>query len=204
MGEGHFTSLHYQGAPAVRGHFDDAHNMGINQEDAPPIPPGTDVCSLPIYAERADIEFIFGKTNTVKWADVDNESTPDETQEPEAIGKRICWALAQSRAHFDDRLLGGMYAIPFVSTPGADYPQQIISMSARLAGVMLYDARGIVDATGEPMSDTITPHRKMVNKFLTGLLAGTVQLSLPQTVSYPDAVQDDYSYTLDDYTRGWE
>ena len=195
MGKSHFTGEHYQGSPLVRGHFDSRHYQGVNAEGGE-LPPISDVCALPMYSGRTDIELIFGKTNTKKWADVDNESTPEETQEPDAIGERICWALNQAYEHINDRLLGGYYTVPFANTVDVPLPQQIRSMSARLAGVMLYDARGIVDATGEPATDTITPHRKMVDKFLTGLLAGTVQLSLAQTVAYPDAVPDE---TLPDY-----
>lgn len=140
---------------------------------------GTNPCSLPRYAERGDIEQIFGKENVKKWADVDNNGVLID------IDTRICWALAESRAFIDARLRGGPYAIPFV----APFNYQIISQSARFAGVLLYESRGITDFSenGRPQHQ-LSAHRDQVLRWLQQIIAGLQRLDLAQVPNTPAAV----------------
>lgn len=137
------------------------------------------ICDEPMYAARTDIELIFGRTNVQKWADLDNEEDQD------FISSRICWALAESRAAFDDRLRGGPYTVPFEEP----YPRQIIVMSARLAGVILYDSRGVADSADEDNPNhALTMHRKMVEKFFQKVLGDQIRLDQEHTVNTPSVV----------------
>jgi phage gp36-like protein len=143
-------------------------NFGITQfsgGSATP-QPGPGPCDGVYYADRADIELIFGNTNVVTWADVDNDG--DDT----LIVNRICWALQLSHYQINDRLTGGAYVIPFV----IPYPVQIIDCCARLAGVLLYESRGIIDATDtQKPRNTVTYHRDLVEKTLRAVLDGRMQ-----------------------------
>ncbi len=150
---------------------------------------GTNPCLLPTYAERGDIEQIFGRDNVRKWADMDNLG--DEA----TIATRICWALAESYVDINSRLRGGPYSLPFVAP--LDY--QIISMSARDAGVKLYEGRGITDFSenGRPQHQ-LSAHRDQVAKWLQQLLAGTRHLNIAQTSFVPGVVNYDNDVIYDD------
>jgi phage gp36-like protein len=139
-----------------------------------------DICSRPMYAESKDIELIFGRSNVRKWADVENTESAYE------IDQRICWALSEARAYIDDRLRGGRYTIPFT-----DPPTRIVSMSARYAGVLLYDSRGITDMSedGKPKHQ-LSAHRDMVEKFLDQILSGKIRLDTDSdAITYPQVVK---------------
>lgn len=118
------------------------------------------------YATQADIEAIFGASNVRTWADLDNLG--DE----ETIADRIEWALAAADGEVNDRLTGGPYALPIASPPAS-----LIECAARIAGVKLYESRGIQDmgSTDEP-ADQMQPHRKMANAWLKLVKSAAVRL----------------------------
>jgi len=137
------------------------------------------ICAQPTYATRQDLEYVYGKDNVKKWADVDNLGVDDDIQE------RICWALAESRAYVDSRLRGGPYAIPFTEP----YDYQVVSMSARYAGVLLYESRGITDfaENGRPQHQ-LSMHRTQVTHWLQQVLAGLQRLNAVQRSNTPASV----------------
>lgn len=139
-----------------------------------------DICTRPAYAVRADLDLIFGRDNVSKWADLNNNEDADE------IAQRVCWALAEAKDYFDDRLRGGPYSIPFEET----YPDQIVSMSARWAGVLLYDSRGVQDSEDENPRHKLSYHRDAVKKFLREVHAGRIRLEGVDLVAtdYPKVV----------------
>lgn len=113
--------------------------------------------------ERADIEAIFGKDNVAKWADL------DEGQSPAKIASRIARAIADTTVDFYDRIRGGVYLIPF-ATPD----RTSIGLCARLAGVWLYESRGVEDwdpETGTP-GHILTWHRDHAYKELEKIKNG--------------------------------
>lgn len=128
------------------------------------------------YCDRDDVEMVFGATNVEKWADVDNDE--DATK----IADRIDWAIEEASERIDTRMRGGLYEVPF-SVP---YPRTIVTLVARLAGITLYDARGITDPE---TPDALTPHRDLVEKGIGELLSGKARLDLtPATRQYPTVV----------------
>lgn len=137
-------------------------------------------CDGVYYANKSDIEIIFGSDNVTKWADLNNSS--DQTE----IDARICWSLQQAHSQINDRLTPGPYKIPF-ETP---VPIQIIDTCARLAGVILYESRGITDMTdGEKPKNQLTYHRQLAMKLLNNILNDRVQfLGLKHTADYPEPV----------------
>jgi len=136
------------------------------------------------YATRNDIELIYGKTNVFQWADVDNNE--NETD----IDARIEWALKNSYYRINDRLNQGPYTVPFV-TP---FPNQVIVTSARMAGIELYDSRGITDfaETGIP-KHMLFYHVQMVEKFFVASLANQLFLVGQETTKNVPGVYDDSS-----------
>lgn len=148
--------------------------------DAPAVDDNAAQCDRDKYAERSDLNLLFGSDNISKWADLNNNEDAGEIQ------SRVCWALAESAVYFDDELSGGPYVVPF-SEP---FPAQIVSMSARYAGVLLYDSRGIPDAGEGNTRNVLAYHRDLVSKFLSRVLAHKTKLTgQVATVSYPASVK---------------
>ena len=117
----------------------------------------------PDLCVRGDTEAIFGIGNVAKWADL------DEDQSATKIAARIGRAIIYATTDFYDRLRGGVVAIPF-TTP--DHTS--ISLCARLAGVWLYESRGVEDwdpETGAP-GHILTWHRDHVYRELNKIKNG--------------------------------
>lgn len=135
--------------------------------------------NAPHYSGRGDVEILFGKANVEKWADVDNENSTA------FIANRIAWANHQAWAYINARLEGGIYSVPFEPP----FPPIIVEMSARHAGVLLYDSRGLEDT--ETTDHLYTNHRDRVAEMLTQILAGQLKLNLPTREHAPKVVIQD-------------
>jgi len=128
------------------------------------------------YAVRADIELIFGSTNVSKWADLNNDEDAGE------ITARIVWALTLAEERVNNRLRQGKYDIPFATAP-----TEITDLTARWAGVILYDSRLVIDGEDSDLSR----HEKTVEDRLSKILAGKIKLSTDVAVAtYPQVVLD--------------
>lgn len=138
---------------------------------------------LDAYCDREDIEQIYGASNVASWADLENESDAGE------IAAKINWACVAATNRMNDRLRDGPYEVPF----DEPYSEQLVEMTARLAGVLLYDARGIIDMgqDGEPIHQ-LSAHRRAVMSFVMDVLSGRIHFaSLDRVADYPQAVSLD-------------
>ena len=91
-----------------------------------------------MYCTEDDLYAIFGNHNITKWADLDNTGTA------ETIEARIERAIQHAGAEVDSRLRRSIYIIPLTNSSGT-VPEDIIDVVATLAGVYLYENRGIDD-----------------------------------------------------------
>lgn len=93
------------------------------------------------YIAQSNIEDVFGSVNVSKWADLDNDADAAK------IAARIAKAIAWAENEIDDRLRGGPYILPIVkgTSPSMTVPLAIIDTAANLAGVWLYENRGVQD-----------------------------------------------------------
>jgi hypothetical protein len=140
-------------------------------------------CAGVYYADRIDVENIFGIGNVLVWADLENLDDPTTA----GTDARVCWALRLGHNIVNDRLKGGPYEIPFLPP----YPPEIIDACARLAGVNLYDSRGLEDA-GDKAVNQVSAHRNLVERFFQAVLADRKRIpGLVRTKNYPAAVADD-------------
>lgn len=132
------------------------------------------------YAGRSDVEDIFGVNNVKKWADIDGDGVAA------TITARITRALEFANGHIDDRLRSGPYAVPF-STP---YPVSLIDAAAKIAGVWLYEGRGITDFDSETgrSQHRLHWHKRSVDKWLHDLKLGKVTLDVDKSESTPEVV----------------
>jgi phage gp36-like protein len=100
------------------------------------------------YASSAGMSAKFGVYNILAWAAVDNQA--DDTQ----VQASIQDAINKADSLVDSYLAGGPYLVPFAGTPlTGTLPSLVESCANELAGVLLYEARGLVDynpETGRP------------------------------------------------------
>ena len=123
-----------------------------------------DMCAGFTYAQRLNIEQIFGRTNVFKWADINNDQNASD------VAIRICWALNVASNRITDRLTGGPYTMPFQQP----YPEQLVEQTARMAGVLLYNSRGMVDVDDDD-TDPITNHQDQVKEFVLDILSSRLR-----------------------------
>lgn len=99
--------------------------------------------SQTLYCEDADVNMVFGRINVDRWADVDN------VKDPTSVAARRAWAIEQASAEFDDRMRNGPLQAPILDP----FPPIVVRMVSYLAGVLLYESRGVVDmdAKGKPL-----------------------------------------------------
>lgn len=126
------------------------------------------------YIAQSDIEAIFGATNVAKWADMDNNANAG------AIAARIAAAIAYAEDEIDLRLRGHAYIVPISGTSGST-PRSIVDAAARLAGVWLYESRGMADDNVE-----IGRHREQVDRLVNRIIAGQVRLDAVRSADHPD------------------
>lgn len=113
-------------------------------------------------ATESSMNLIFGAINIQKWADVDND------EDPTKIAARIAWALTQATARVDSMLSTGRYS-NYLDDP------LIEDVVARLAGVLLYDSRGITDA--EDNENPVSKHQSYVDTTLRRIQSGALKLT---------------------------
>lgn len=126
------------------------------------------------YCTQQDVKDLFGNNNVVKWADLDNDQ--DATKISDRIDRAIAWADNE----IDSLLRQSVYAIPFV----APVPLDIKNVSATLAGVNLYENRGIQDfdpETGKAVHRLIY-HKERAYKTIRQILARQRHLDAPTIV----------------------
>ena len=135
------------------------------------------------YATRSDIGAIFGRPTIARWADLANDGI--ETN----IAERISTALSSAENQVNDALRGGAYAIPFATVPAC-----VTEITAKLAGVWLFEGRGILEEPedNEEAAKLITRHKDQAGQALDMIHSGLTQLSVaPAGVHYPEVVTDD-------------
>ena len=95
------------------------------------------------YTSLLEIENQFGRQNVLQWAKIEEEDVP-------AINSRFMMHMVNADELVDSYLLGGVYRIPFLEP----IPGPVRQAASLLAGVLIYEARGIIDVnsiTEQPM-----------------------------------------------------
>ena len=119
------------------------------------------------YSTEDDLNAIFGPDNIQAWADLDNDDDADK------IDARITAAIAVADAQIDDFLRGSHYTVPIANDAGST-PTSITDLSARYAGVWLYESRGVEnfdENTGRPLH-LLAWHRSHVYRALREIREG--------------------------------
>lgn len=125
------------------------------------------------YAARTDVETVFGKENVKKWADLENNGVDAD------VTARIAAALTFAEDDINSRLRGGPYAIPL------DTPVEvlIVDVTAKIAGVWLYESRGVQDVnpdTGAPLHK-LWWHKNDAGRTIRDIVSGKRRLAIIDT-----------------------
>lgn len=131
--------------------------------DAVVVPAGTFLCG------RGDIEQIFGTTAVAKWGDLNNNEDVDE------ITSRINYRISIADSFMRSTLRNSAWVLP---EEGDTIPPILAYYTACLAGVLLYEGRGVqdYDARGNAQHQ-LSFHKKSVEDFVKGVLFGSVSLA---------------------------
>lgn len=151
------------------------------------------------YANRIDMENIFGKVNIKQWADIDNDGNL------QTIDARVLWSLILSYNMVNSKLLGGIYSVPLKGS----YPI-IIYTQAALAAVKLYESRGITNTSedGTPIHQLLH-HKKEAMNNLAQIRAGVIRIdgALSADIlgtAYPAPIKTRSCYRgLSGFWSGW-
>lgn len=94
------------------------------------------------YCEKQDVYDMFGQVNVSKWADLDND------KDSEKIDARIDRAINWGESEVESLLRRSVYDLPITNVQD-EVPAEITHITASLAGVYLYENRGIQDFNPE-------------------------------------------------------
>jgi len=115
------------------------------------------------YSTNQDLYLVFGQSNIKKWADVDNDRVYGN------IEARLDWARAQAYDEINSKLAESLYQFPL---KGPDYPLIIVRMEASLAGVLLYESRGVTDVDAQGRAQhALQWHRTFVERCIRDIFA---------------------------------
>lgn len=92
------------------------------------------------YCTRSDVEAVFGPHNIQTWADLDNDLDEDK------IEARVAAAIDYATHTIDSKLARSIYYLPLQLEDGTGAaPPIVVNICAKLAGVWLYECRGVDD-----------------------------------------------------------
>lgn len=131
------------------------------------------------YTDYACIRERFGATNVLTWASINGS---DAT----AITALITNAIADAEDFIDDTIRSGMYEIPFTGT----IPPAIKLIACLMAGVHIYEAKGVIDwdvETGRPQH-RLHYQKHTATNMLDSVRRGKMQIDVVKdVVNYPES-----------------
>lgn len=126
---------------------------------------------------KNELEQMFGRTNVQTWADLENEGDTEE------IALRIQWAVNEATAEARTLLLGS------VALEGCSSDSMLRMATTRLAGVLLYESRGVKDTADEEGRHRLKWHRDRARLYFQQVQSGQIRVRGENTVSSPAAVK---------------
>jgi len=134
------------------------------------------------YSVRTDLDNVFGKNNIDSWADLDAD------EDAAKITARIAAAIVTADDMIDSCMRNGPYPLPLVDQAAAT-PIVIRDVSSKLAGVWLYEARGVIDMTPDGIAvHRLQWHKRSAKDILRDLIAGKLRLDSVTVESFAPEV----------------
>jgi len=142
----------------------DGDTIYYERDTSKPSPDDVDPGLTSRYSSSQCLYDKFGQDNILRWA------TFSDAETEEVILDRIQNALCYADNYVDDAIRGGPYVLPF-SSP---IPSTIVDIACTVAGVHLYEARGIEDFEEAGGRLANLQREKMLQ--LTAIKSGRAQL----------------------------
>lgn len=114
-----------------------------------------------------DLNNMFGRDNVFQWADLDN------SEDQYSVAKRLAWAIRSATRDAIARLSGG----PVNPAKLTGVPEPLRIAVTRMAGVLLYESRGVFDSADEMGVHRLRRHEELANKFFNKVAAGQIRLA---------------------------
>jgi len=145
------------------------------------------------WTSSSELYAMFGRTNVRKWADLENIANEDD------ISLRLQWAIDEATEEARMQLTDSPVDLPNMVSA----PRPLRIAVTRLAGVFLYEARGIKDTSDEEGKHRLSSHKKAAQTFFQRVQAGQLRIDAGST-SYPVVSDDTDEDSLDDLQTGAE
>lgn len=127
------------------------------------VPMGSYMCA------RGDLEAVFGAVNVASWGDKNNNASAPE------IDAAILYAISIADSMTRSQLYQSPYAMP---VSGDEVPATLVYHVAGLAGVLLYENKGVIDfdpTTG--IEHKLSFHRRRWEAFIAAVKVGAISLA---------------------------
>lgn len=119
-----------------------------------------------LWTSRDELEDMFGVSNVQQWADLDNDRNASK------IAARVRWAAQSMTDDVKLDLIGSPVKVDEIICA----PTSLRLAVTRLAGVLLYESRGLKAADNEEGGHRLARHEKMARTFLRRVKAGQVRI----------------------------
>lgn len=116
------------------------------------------------YCSSTDIEAFFGSEAATDWADKDLDGSADSGA--------VDYAIAVADDYIDARFRGSRYQVPLEQPSSSTAPVRIKYLSARLAGLTLYEHWGL----GSDKAERMALVRQQCEEEIKLILAGEMLL----------------------------
>lgn len=141
------------------------------------------------WTSRKEMEFMFGVENLKQWADLENNQSAAD------ISERIQWAVDEATADARERLMDSPVNLAAMS----EAPRTLRVATTRLAGVLLYESRGVKDAEAENGKHKLSYHQERADKYFQKVIAGTTRIQgVDGATTIPGIVFDNGNNSVDD------
>jgi phage gp36-like protein len=130
------------------------------------------------YCDIQDVINVYGEVNVYKWADLNGDGNINTDPYNTEVIDRINYAINLQAEEIDDKLRFGLYSLPFDPIPLC-----IINLNATLAGIWLYNIRGLDDEKSGKLMDQ---HNKLAQIELDEIKSGRKRFEqVPQINTAP-------------------
>lgn len=140
------------------------------------------------WSSKEELERMFGVSNVQQWADLENNEVVAE------INSQVQWAVQQATEDAKLRLKTSPFDVAGLTC----VPSPLRVATTRLAGVMLYESRGIKDIDEDGQGrHRLVRHERLADKFFRQVIAGQLVLDAG-TVMHPTVSESgdaDVDYT---------
>ena len=113
------------------------------------------------YCDLSEVQDQYGTANVAAWSDLEGNDALDSD--------RVDRAIASAEARINGRFRGSKYSVPF-----APVPMLVQDWAAKLAGIILYQHRGVRDTdTQERLAEIETGVLDQIAEVLDGTMSLT-------------------------------